>query len=148
MELREVSEGVFAWLVEDRGWGWSNAGFVAGGGGLMVDTFMDVARTRQALGLLAERGIEPPARLLNTHHNVDHCWGNRLFRGKEIIAHRRCAELMTADLGPEAIRAMVANAEQAPPGPRTTSWTETRTWTSGGSRPGRSTSGRPIRRAT
>lgn len=118
MELREVAEGVFAWLVEDRGWGWSNAGFVAGDGGLMVDTFMDVARTRRALQLLADRGVDAPDRLVNTHHNVDHCWGNRVFRGKEIIAHRRCAELMGADLGPEAIRAMVAAAAQAPPGLR------------------------------
>lgn len=118
MELREIAKGVFAWLVEDRGWGWSNAGLVAAGGGLMVDTFMDVARTRRALSLMAERGLAEPRRLLNTHHNADHCWGNRLFRGREIIAHRRCAELMSEDLGPAAIRAMVAAGSQASPGLR------------------------------
>ena len=31
LELRESARGVYAFLVEDRGWGWSNAGFVAAG---------------------------------------------------------------------------------------------------------------------
>ena len=55
MQLREIARDVYACLQPDRGWGWSNAGFVAGGGGLMVDTFMDVPRTRRALALFAER---------------------------------------------------------------------------------------------
>jgi glyoxylase-like metal-dependent hydrolase (beta-lactamase superfamily II) len=34
----------------------------------------------------------PARRVVNTHHNGDHCWGNQLFPGAEIIAHRKCAE--------------------------------------------------------
>ena len=37
---------------------------------------------------------KPICRLVNTHHNVDHTWGNQLFRDSEIIAHYLCAEEM------------------------------------------------------
>ena len=39
----------------------------------------------------------PARRLVNTHHNGDHCWGNQLFAeaGTEIIGHRLCAEYFT-----------------------------------------------------
>ncbi len=114
MELREIAPHVFAALVPDRGWSWSNAGFVARGDGLMVDTFMDVRRTREALALLANAGAAQPARLVNTHHNVDHCWGNQLFAGREIIAHRRAAELMAKDLTPALLAALVAAKEASP----------------------------------
>jgi glyoxylase-like metal-dependent hydrolase (beta-lactamase superfamily II) len=100
--------------VPDRGWSWSNAGFVARGTGLMVDTFMDVRRTREALARLAEAGEREPARLVNTHHNVDHCWGNQLFRGREIYAHRRAAEHMAKDLQPAQLAALVAAEETSP----------------------------------
>jgi glyoxylase-like metal-dependent hydrolase (beta-lactamase superfamily II) len=33
-----------------------------------------------------------PARVVNTHSNGDHCWGNQLFPDAEIIGHRLCAE--------------------------------------------------------
>ena len=115
MELREIAPHVFAALVPDRGWSWSNAGFVARGDGLMVDTFMDVRRTREALALLADAGASQPARLVNTHHNIDHCWGNQLFREREIIAHRRAAEHMAKDLRPEQLAALV-EAESTSPG--------------------------------
>ena len=115
MELREIAPHVYAALVPDRGWSWSNAAFVARGDGLMVDTFMDVRRTREALALLAEAGAREPLRLVNTHHNVDHCWGNQLFRDREIIAHRRAAERMAKDLRPELLAALV-EAKEASPG--------------------------------
>ena len=114
MELREIARDVHACLQPDRGWGWSNAGFVAGGGGLMIDTFMDVPRTRRALALFAERASAPPRRLVNTHHNVDHCWGNQCLRGAEIIAHRACAERMRGDLRPEAMLALLAARDLSP----------------------------------
>jgi glyoxylase-like metal-dependent hydrolase (beta-lactamase superfamily II) len=114
MELREVAPHVYAALVPDRGWSWSNAGFVARGDGLMVDTFMDVRRTREALSLLADAGAEKPARLVNTHHNIDHCWGNQLFRDAEIIAHRRAAEAMAKDMRPEMIAALLEAKDPSP----------------------------------
>ena len=92
MELKEIAKDVYACLQEDKGIGWNNTGFVNLGGGLVIDTFYDLNRTRQIIELLKTVSSEPARRLLNTHHNGDHTWGNQLFKYAEIIAHRLCAE--------------------------------------------------------
>ena len=109
MELRQLDRDVYACEQEDRGLGWSNSGFVARGGGFVVDTLYDVVLTRQMVSLYASVHPSPAQRLVNTHHNGDHCWGNQLFADAEIIAHRGCAQRF-ADFSPaqaEAIRTMV-----------------------------------------
>ncbi len=106
MELTLLAKDVYACLQPERGLGWSNSGFVARGGGLVVDTFWDLPRTRAMLDLYA--GVHPaaPRRLVNTHHNGDHCWGNQLLEGAEIIGHRLCAEAMQKDIAPELLQQM------------------------------------------
>jgi glyoxylase-like metal-dependent hydrolase (beta-lactamase superfamily II) len=91
MELHQITRDVYACLQPDRGLGWSNSGFVDRGGGLVVDTFWDLPRTRRLIETYARVRSEPARRLVNTHHNGDHCWGNQLFTGAEIIGHRLCA---------------------------------------------------------
>ena len=92
MELREIGDGVYACLQPDKGLGWSNSGLIDRGGGLVVDTFWDLQRTRQMIDQYARVWRQPATRIANTHHNGDHCWGNQLFAGAEIIGHRLCAE--------------------------------------------------------
>jgi len=94
MELTRIAENVYACTQEDKGLGWNNAGFVNLGGGLAVDTFYDLPRTRQMIDLYMETSGRPVRYLVNTHHNGDHTWGNQLFQEAEIIAHRLCAEEM------------------------------------------------------
>jgi cyclase len=94
MELREIAKNVYACTQEDRGLGWNNAGFVNLGGGLAIDTFYDLPLTRRMIDLYMTRSKWPLRYLVNTHHNGDHTWGNQLFKGVEIIAHRLCAEEM------------------------------------------------------
>jgi cyclase len=91
MELRQIATNVYACLQEDRGLGTSNSGLVNRGGGLVVDTFWDLPHTRQLIELYARVWESPARRVVNTHHNGDHCWGNQLFPGAEIIGHRLCA---------------------------------------------------------
>ena len=108
MELRQLADGVYACEQEDRGLGWSNSGLVAAGDGLVVDTLYDLRLTQQMVDLYATVRTEPVGRLVNTHHNGDHCWGNQLFPGASIIAHRGCATRF-ADFTPqqaEAIRTL------------------------------------------
>jgi glyoxylase-like metal-dependent hydrolase (beta-lactamase superfamily II) len=97
MELRELASDVYACLQEDRGLGTSNSGFVNHGGGLVVDTFWDLPHTRQLIEHYARVWRQPAQRVVNTHHNGDHCWGNQLFRGAEIIGHRLCAAAFTKE---------------------------------------------------
>ncbi|HVM98364.1 MAG TPA: MBL fold metallo-hydrolase [Candidatus Acidoferrales bacterium] len=92
MELREIDRDVYVCLQEDRGLGTSNSGFINSGGGVVVDTFWDLPHTGQLIDLYARVWPEPARRVINTHHNGDHCWGNQLFPQAEIIGHRLCAE--------------------------------------------------------
>src|SRR5438552_19194949 len=108
MELRQLDRDFYACEQEDLGLGWSNSGFVARGGGFVIDTLYDVVLTRQMVGLYSSVHPAPAQRLVNTHHNGDHCWGNQLFVGAEIIAHRGCVARFF-DFEParaEAIRTM------------------------------------------
>ncbi|MFX1443743.1 MAG: MBL fold metallo-hydrolase [Promethearchaeota archaeon] len=94
MELKKIAKDVYACLQEDRGFGCNNAGFVNLGGGLAIDTLYDLNLTRQMIELYKAISPESIRRLVNTHHNGDHTWGNQLFKDAEIIAHHLCAEEM------------------------------------------------------
>lgn len=113
MALREIAPDVFAYLTPDRGLGWSNSGLVARAGGLVVDTFWDLPHTRALREAYAGAGCVEPRRVVNTHHNGDHCWGNQLFTGAEIIGHRACAELMGKDASPAMLQ-MMRNGTASP----------------------------------
>ncbi len=116
--LSEVADGVFAYLQPDGGWGWSNAGLVASGdGSLLVDTLFDLDLTRDMLDAMsAVTATKPIATLVNTHANGDHCYGNQLVTGAEVIASAASAAemeglppsamaaMMKADFGPELNR--------------------------------------------
>ena len=91
MELREIARDVYACLQPDRGLGTSNSGLINRGGGLVVDTFWDLPHTRQMIDTYARVWKAPARRVVNTHRNGDHCWGNQLFPDAEIIGHRLCA---------------------------------------------------------
>ena len=101
MELVEIAPHVHACVTEGRALGQSNSGFVDRGGGLVVDTFWDLPHTRALLDRYASVNPAPPTRVVNTHHNGDHCWGNQLVAGAEIIGHRECAERFSADGSPQ-----------------------------------------------
>ncbi|OBK95764.1 2-hydroxyhepta-2,4-diene-1,7-dioate isomerase [Mycobacterium asiaticum] len=116
--LHEVADRVWAWTLPDGGYGWSNAGLVAGdGASLLVDTLFDLALTREML--TAMRPITEGAPItdaLITHSNGDHTHGNQLLdAGVRIIAAQgtfdeiahdqgveRLVALQTDDLGPVA----------------------------------------------
>jgi cyclase len=119
MELVALGPDLYACLQPDTGWGASNSGLVDRGGGLVVDSFWDLPRTRRLMDRYAEVRPDPVRRLVNTHHNGDHCWGNQLFaeQGAEIIGHRHCIEDFAKEAGPELL-AGLAGADPAglPPG--------------------------------
>ena len=109
MQRIQLASDVYACLQPDTGLGASNSGLVARGGGLVVDTFWDLPRTRRLLDLYAEVMPETVARVVNTHHNGDHCWGNQLLAatGAEVIGHRLCAEYFHREATPELFLALL-----------------------------------------
>ncbi len=108
--LEEVADGVHAYLQPDR-WGMSNAGLVAAeGASLLVDTLFDLPLTRRMLDEMAPLTERAPIRtLINTHANGDHCYGNELVTGAEIVASEAGAEEM--DEVPAALLAALLEAD-------------------------------------
>lgn len=108
--LHDLGDGSYAWLAPDGSWGWSNAGLIVDSGeSLLVDTLFDLDMTREMLG--AMRRAEPEAArsigtLVNTHANGDHCHGNELVEGAEVIASQASAEEM-AEVTPEMLAGMM-----------------------------------------
>ena len=115
MQLVEVGRDVYACLQPDTGLGKSNSGLVNRGGGLVIDTFWDLPHTRAMIETYARVWPAPARRVVNSHANGDHCWGNQLFADADIIAHRRCAEGFGREqpAAMQAIRGMTAADDPA-----------------------------------
>jgi cyclase len=105
MRLEEIAPQVFTCLQEEPGLGRSNSGLINRGGGLVVDTFWDLPHTREMIGHYSKVWAAPARRVVNTHYNGDHCWGNQLFPQADIIGHRRCAESFSKE-NPAALQAL------------------------------------------
>jgi cyclase len=109
--LHELGDGCHAYLQPDGGWGWSNAGLIVGdGASLLVDTLFDLKITQRMLDSMvsATRGA-PITTVVNTHANGDHCYGNELVTGANIIASKATAHEMS-----EVPPAMLAALNSAP----------------------------------
>jgi cyclase len=110
--LHQVGEGTWAWLQPDGGWGWSNAGLVVDGDeALLVDTLYDVPLTAAMLDAMRASvpGANGISTLVNTHNNGDHCNGNELVAGAEIIASAAAADAMVGE-SPEMMARWLAAA--------------------------------------
>ncbi len=94
--LEDLGDGCFAYIQGDGSWGWSNAGLIVGdGASLLVDTLFDLGLTAEMLAAMAPMtGAAPISTLVNTHANGDHCYGNELVEGAEIIASTATAAEM------------------------------------------------------
>ena len=109
--LFELGDACFAYLQPDGSWGWSNAGLVMGDGvSLLVDTLFDLQLTAEMLEAMQPvTQVAPIGTLVNTHANGDHCYGNELVQGAEIIASAATAHEMTEV--PPAMLAALNKAE-------------------------------------
>ncbi len=114
--LHEVADRVWAWTLPDGGYGWSNAGLVAGdGASLLVDTLFDLALTREMLAAMTPITESAPITdALITHSNGDHTHGNQLLDASvRILAARGTAEEIAHGMAPEML-AMVQTANLGP----------------------------------
>ena len=114
--LHQVADRVWAWTLPDGGYGWSNAGLVAGdGASLLVDTLFDLALTREMLTAMKPVTDRAPVTdALITHSNGDHTHGNQLLDGSvRIIAAKGTAEEIAHCMPPEML-AMTQTANLGP----------------------------------
>jgi cyclase len=94
MKLEQVSDSCFAVLNEENRVCDANSGLINLGGGVVIDTQSDLAHARQMIELFGKVWPSMPKRVFNTHEDADHVWGNQLFDGAEIIAHKSVPERM------------------------------------------------------
>jgi len=106
--LSEVADGIHAYLQPDGGWGWSNAGLILGNDqSLLVDTLFDLSLTKEMLDSMASlTDARPIETLVNTHANGDHCYGNQLVTGAEVIASE-ASDAEMAELPPAQLAALL-----------------------------------------
>ena len=115
----EIADDTWAYLQPDGGWGWSNAGLITDGdAALLVDTLFDLELTATMLEEL--RAVTPAAAtigtLVNTHANGDHCYGNQLVSGADIVASNASAREMD-DVPPAMLAALLTAAPDETPSP-------------------------------
>jgi cyclase len=53
-----------------------------------------------------------PGRVINTHEDADHVWGNQLFEGAEIIAHRSVPDRMQHVANPEETQKLLHGVDR------------------------------------
>ena len=123
--LHEVASRIWAWMLPDGGYGWSNAGLVAGdGASLLVDTLFDLPLTREMLTAMEPITDRAPITdALITHSNGDHTHGNQLLDASvRIVAAQGTAEEIAHGMAPE----MLAMAQTANLGPVATPYARDR----------------------
>jgi glyoxylase-like metal-dependent hydrolase (beta-lactamase superfamily II) len=108
--VHDIGNGVYGYVQPDGTWGWSNAGLVTSAGEtLLIDTLMSVPLTRDMLDAFARvPGGDRIDKLVNTHANPDHFFGNGLVADAEIIGTAKAREEM-AGFNPRMLAALPAN---------------------------------------
>lgn len=109
MEMKQVSDNCFAVLNEKNRVCDANSGLINLGGGVVIDTQSDLPHARGMIDLFSRVWPGMPKRVVNTHEDGDHVWGNQLFEGAEIIAHRSVPEHMKHVADPEETRKLLAS---------------------------------------
>jgi cyclase len=94
MKMEQVSDNCYAVLNEKNRVCDANSGLINCGGGVVIDTQSDLAHATRMIELFGKVWPAMPKRVINTHEDADHVWGNQLFDKAEIIAHRTVPERM------------------------------------------------------
>lgn len=94
--LYRLSGNCYAWMVPNGSWGETNIGLIdCNGKSVLIDTCWDLKFTKEMLNGAANILKHSPIEyVVNTHADGDHCWGNQLFEGSEIIATNACIHQM------------------------------------------------------
>ena len=107
MKLQQVSDNCFAVLNETGRLCDSNSGFIDRGGGVLVDTQSDLRHARRMAELFGTIWQAMPKRVINTNESGDNVWGNQVFSGAEIIAHRTVPDRMMQAATPREFQALL-----------------------------------------
>jgi glyoxylase-like metal-dependent hydrolase (beta-lactamase superfamily II) len=117
MKMEQVSNNCFAVLNEKNRVCDANSGLINVGGGMVIDTQSDLSHARQMIEMFGEVWSAMPERVVNTHEDSDHVYGNQLFGGAEIIGHRSLPERMKSVAEPAELQKLMRGANGTLTGP-------------------------------
>jgi glyoxylase-like metal-dependent hydrolase (beta-lactamase superfamily II) len=112
MKLQQVGPHCYAALHEQNRAFHSNSGFISADGGLVIDTQADLSHARRMIELFGKVWRSRPQRVVNTHEDGDHVWGNQLFEGAEILAHRTVRDRMPQVADPVRVQTLMHDAQR------------------------------------
>jgi cyclase len=112
LKLQQLSDSCFAVFNEKNRVCDANSGLVNRGGGVVIDTQSDLQHAHRMIELFGKVWRSMPKHVINTHEDGDHVWGNQLFEGAEIIAHRTVPERMRCVADPTETRKLLEGAER------------------------------------
>jgi glyoxylase-like metal-dependent hydrolase (beta-lactamase superfamily II) len=101
MEMKQVSDNCFAALNEKNRVCNANSGHIDLAGGVLINTPSNMSHARKMIDLFSKVWPNMPKRVINTHEDADHLWGDQLFKGAEIVSHRTVPERMKQVAEPE-----------------------------------------------
>jgi glyoxylase-like metal-dependent hydrolase (beta-lactamase superfamily II) len=90
----------------------ANSGLINLGGGVVIDTQSDLFHARRMIELFGKVWPGMPRRVVNTHEDGDHVWGNQLFEGAEIIAHKSVPDRMRHAADPRETQELLKGADR------------------------------------
>ncbi len=102
----EIGPKIFAYVqsagIDPHGdTGIANSGLIIGPeSAVAVDALMVPSMTRKLVAAIQKTTRRPIAKLINTHHHLDHTGGNRFFRDATIIANEKCREELVPGFPP------------------------------------------------
>ena len=114
MKMEQVSDSCFAVLNENNLVCDVNSGLINRGGGVVIDTQSDLRHAREMIELFGRVWPSMPRRVVNTHEDLDHVFGNQLFDGAEIIGHRTVPERMKEVANPEENQKLLRGVARLP----------------------------------
>ncbi len=118
MKMEQVSNNCYAVLNEKNRVCDANSGLINIGGGMVIDTQSDLNHARQMIEMFGKVWPAMPRRVVNTHEDSDHVFGNQLFEGAEIIGHRSLPERMKQVAEPEELQHLMQTANSPVSGPQ------------------------------
>jgi glyoxylase-like metal-dependent hydrolase (beta-lactamase superfamily II) len=104
MKLEQVGNQCYAVLNEKNRLCDANSGLVNLAGGVVIDTQCDLGHARRMIELFGTVRPALPDRVVITHEDADHVWGNQLFPEAQIIAQRRIAERLPHTADPRGLK--------------------------------------------
>ena len=93
--LQEIAPNVYAYIHSRAAWDICNSGFIVGDDGVMViDAMMVASMVRPYLEQVRRVTNKPIRYVVNTHHHLDHAFGNQFYLPAEIVSHRNSREAL------------------------------------------------------